>query len=643
MSDSGAPGSELVWGYTADLPVEKIAVAYGAGWTAAADGARNVYILDVQGMLRGEFQADYAVRSLAAGDDGLRFLAQAGPDTAYVFDAHGILQTEVVFAKEIRALAGDATLSRLVALCVDDTVVVREPQKGSESARELGWHPTSLAVANPDPLMIALADSQGQVALLDGSCSVRWSHRLRVPAGPVCSDGQGRVVALPAGPEGLLLFDPRDGSRESLVADEPIRRAAPLRRTAGHVVEMGTGTLVLLGGDGRMLWRRDLRSVPTDWAVGAEGRLLAVARGGREIAAYELPEAAAGVYEPTTEYLQIERAITGVPGVPNGEVAWSNELPAEVAEAGVGDVRVGARGDFAVLLSGEGAVVSYDMQGAAAGEGRVVMPTYLAPRVPLSGVVVWNMENMLVLEPGEGRRASRTFEPKTRNLACSDDLGLLCAVGVDGAVRAWAEAERPLWMKELDPPPTTVSVSPGGDLVVVRDQSRRFLYYTAEGRLYHKSRFSGGERLEVLAAADEFVVFGDRKGQVVVLTAHGEEMWSGRPLAGLRGVELLGECVAMYSRDRQCMLLYPSTGEVRRFSPPPGAVRIRLQPDGKPVLVHCADGVLTLYERTGRGLGALWQFELDAEVEGFEPDRTGDYVVLVAGGSIHAVRAPVEE
>ncbi len=105
-------------------------------------------------------------------------------------------------------------------------------------------------------------------------------------------------------------------------------------------------------------------------------------------------------------------------------------------------------------------------------------------------------------------------------------------------------------------------------------------------------------------------------------------------------MEVLDECVAMYSRDRQCLLLYPTTGEVRRFNPPPGAARIRLQEDGRPVLFHCVGSVLTVYARSGRGLDALWHFELEADVTRFEPDRTAHSVALVAGASVHAVRAP---
>jgi hypothetical protein len=268
---------------------------------------------------------------------------------------------------------------------------------------------------------------------------------------------------------------------------------------------------------------------------------------------------------------------------------------------------------------------------------QVSTPPGAAPRLPERALCTWGPEEAVLLHPVDGAKRQLAFSPRVRRLGCSADLGLVCTIGEDDVVRAFRAGRA--WTKSVEPTPIGVWVSPGGQTVMVSDESGRFRYYTSDGHLFHKLRFGGSEPYRAWALGADFSVFASRRGRVTVVDADGEERWSGGAAVALSDVELLGEVIATYSEEETCAVVNTASGETWEFWPPPGRARARPRPGADPVLFHARESALTAFTGYRRKLGMAWRFEAEQQIGAFEVDRDGRLAAVVAGNVIYAIDA----
>jgi len=665
----------IAWDFMADVPVECVAVARSAGWSVAA-GGRNVWVIDEHGKARGEFRAGQSIRRLRAGDDGNFFAALAGQGVVYVFDALGGLEWRVEFDGQLADfdIAFDtgwlAAATAFGDLCLYDRGSARKTVGG------IGWSAKSISIVQEDPFLFAVADSAGRVALGDWTGRLRWRKELGGQTGPISYDRESELLAVPAAEKGLRLLSSGGEERNRIEFGEPVRRAGMTAGGTRFLLETQSDRMVLVDGNATIRWELELDRAPADWAVDGAGRMIVLAKGGRQLLAHlfegaeaparEAPpapaaEPAAAPPEAALEPLPIEPppaeppaiqappervapsppAGTGAPeppAEPPEGLVWRRPLPGGLAPEQVLRLRVADGGEMVVLLADDGTVVLLDAAGEIAAQERVTGPADVAPRMPARAFCVWGEREALLVGSDASRVRRVQFGILARYFDCAADLSLLCAVDEAGRVRAF-RGDAPAWSQVVSEGPCAVAVSPGGETAMVADTSQRFCFYDAQGRLFYKFRFDSQQMYEPWGVGNGYSVFSNPTGHVIAVDRRGERLWSGWPLGALTHCRVLGDVVAVYREQGACAVVDPREDRVWEMWPPPGQAYLR-KPAGAPAeLVHAGGNALTAYTGYHGKLDVLWRFECDDAIVRFDVDLNARAAVALAGSELYRIDA----
>ncbi|MFO7959135.1 MAG: PQQ-binding-like beta-propeller repeat protein [Candidatus Brocadiia bacterium] len=617
-----------------NVPIEVVCMTRDGCWAAAADGARNIYVIDDEGVVRGQMKASQTVRHLMASDEGPVFAALAGDGFLYAFDGWAQLEWRTEF--EAYVAGCDLSPSGLVvaAVTADGRLCSYSAETREKTGVELGWTPESMAIVSEDPVTIVLADAGGHIALMDLQSQLRWEKKLEMPVGPLACDAGGDTIAVPAFEEGVLLLRRNGEELGTLSTTSPAERVAVSPGGRACLVQTRGADLLLLGTDGAVQWQKGLKRAPADWALGAGGDVVAVAKGGRQLAAYR---AGAEPGEAEAAFTAIEDALEKEPAT-SSRLLWRRSVGGDTEATRVSDIRLIGEGDYVVFVCADGTVAALDREGNRVLETNASTPAWFALQWAGTGMVVWNKRALLRLEPGEGRVRRVALRDAPTCVACSGDLSLLC-IGMDsGEVRVFRDDEGG-WARRLDSPVTDVYVNPAGDTVMSADTSGRFSFFEVDGGLRHKFRFGGEELYWACGLGADFAVFRDEVGHLMVLDFDGADVWQGRPLGVLSRVEVLSESVAVYREEGACALVDPREDQVSEMWPPPGQSLLRRRPAGEPVVVVAEGNAVTAYTGFRRRLDVVWRVECDAEVTDFRADPQAHAVAALAGGELYRINA----
>jgi len=639
MSGEPVAKGRAAWSFRGNVPVEVVCMTRTGCWAVAADGARNIYVLDDDGVVRGQMKASQTVRRLMAGDGGPLFAALAGDGFVYAFDAWAQLEWRTEFRSYVTDCDLGSSTAVVAAVTVEGALCSYNPETREKSAVEIGWVPESMAIVSEDPTTVVVADAEGHMALMDLQSQLRWEQELGIPIGPVACDAGGDTIALPTFEQGVLLFRRNGEKLGALTGVSPARRVAVSPGGRSCLVETQDADLLLVDTDGTVRWRKELRRRPADWALGAEGDVVTVAKGGRHLAAYRV---SGGESEPVPDsadsaFTAIKDALQKEPAAPS-RLLWRRCVGGDAEATRVSDIRLIGEGDYVVFVCTDGTVAALDREGTRVLETNADMPAWFALQWAGTGMVLWNEHGLLRLEPGEGRVRRVSLKEPPDCVACSGDLGLFCMGMESGEVRVFRDGQAG-WARRLDSPVTDLYVNPAGDSVMSADASGRFSFFKADGRLRHKFRFGGQESYRPCGVGGDFGVFCDETGHLIVLDFDGGELWKGRPLGVLSRVEVLPAAVAVYREEGACALIDPHQDDVTELWPPPGESRLCRRPGGEPVLMLAENNAVTAYTGFRRRLDVVWRVECDEKVADFRADPQARAVAALAGGELYRINA----
>ncbi|KPK66252.1 MAG: hypothetical protein AMK73_00610 [Planctomycetes bacterium SM23_32] len=315
------------------MSVEHVALAFGAPWTLVADRARNIYVLDQAGSVRGELRAGQSVRRLRAGRRGAPFTALAGQSIVYAFSAEGQLEWRVEFGGPVADFDADPAVKRLAAVSSDGWLHLYSTDARDRYVAPVGWPMSSVALLTADPFRVAVCDDKGRLAVLDVEAKVEWEKQLGCRSGPISLSRGAGLIAVPVYKMGVLLFDLNGQEAGRIDVGEGVRGAVLSAESALALVETEAGKLVVAGTNSSIAWAREPGGHPAAWALSSDGRMVVVAKGGREVVAYLVRGAPAA----DAEEEEIETEL-----VPPGESAYEPELELEeeapvAAQAGVAE------------------------------------------------------------------------------------------------------------------------------------------------------------------------------------------------------------------------------------------------------------------------------------------------------------------
>ncbi len=634
---------EPEWEFRAERPLECATAARRSARVAVADGARNISILDGQGGLTGSLRAGQRVRLLRSADDGALFVGLAGQDVVYAFDPEGELQWRIEFKDPVTDLDLIPSVHRLVAVSEEGRVHLHDWQSHQSVVGQLEWPIHSARAVQTEPPVIAVADEEGNLALLDLEAGVRWQKATGGRTGPVRVDPAAGRLLLPALEDGVRTFDLQGAEGDAPGFGGAVKRIEPAPDVSRFMVETASAELVLSTAEPRTLWRKQLPRSPVDWALADEGRLLVLARGGRDLTAHRMPSAAAERSEPKPASAQprrIERRQdeTGAHRASGGDedhLVWRRPAP----EVG-GRVRMmlAEHGEYALMAYVSGRAVIYDAAGEKVLEAEVEPPLHLMPPMPRRAFALWGGTQAVLLEPERSARRSLSLQCRALHCNCSRDLRVVCVVDREGTLRCFRDGS-PAWQRNLRAFATGLFVSPEGRTILVTDETARYRYYSVDGRLIHKFRFSGEEMHRCYGLTERFSVFSSDKGHVVFVEPEGRRLWTGRPLGALEEVELLDGLVSIYRGSGACAVIDPQADQVWEVWPGSGESRVRKPPHSDPVLFRAEGSTLTVQAGHRAQMRALWEVHCDAPIESFRVDRGATTAFLLAGGELYLVKS----
>ena len=633
---------EPEWDFQADGPLECATTAAGAPCAAVADGARNISIVDAEGRLTGSLRAGQRVRLLRATQDGTLFAGLAGEGIVYAFDREGDLRWRVEFGDRITDIALLPFLHRLVAVSDDGGIHLHDWETHQSVVGQIEWSVQSVSVGQTEPPVIAVADGEGHVALLDGEANVRWQKSTGGSTGPVRLDMAGKKLLLPALADGVRVFDLGGAEVAGMGFGGAVRRVEPTPDGQRFVVETAGAELILTTADAQTLWRKQFARSPVDWALGDEGRLLVLARGGRTLEAHRMPSAGQEMRQPTPppeepgRVAQTEGDVSAAEEPSGGEdrVQWRRPAP-----KGRGRVRMllGEGGEYALVAYVSGRATVYDGGGNQVLEAELDAPLHVMPSMPRHSFGLWARKEVVLLEPEGPSRKSFSLGGEVLHCDCARDLRLVCSVDREGVLRCFRDGSL-LWQRNLGTFVTGLFVSPGGKVILAADETGRYRYYNADGRLMHKFRFSGEEMHKCYGLNERFSVFCSEKGHVVVVGNEGHRLWSARPLGVLEDVELLNGLISIYRGSGTCAVIDPEDDEVWEVWPDSGELRLRKRPDSDPLLFSIEGRVLELQAGQRSDMRSVWQVSCDKDIQAFCVDREGTAALVLAGDELCMIR-----
>jgi hypothetical protein len=713
MSES-KPQHSVAWTFQAAVSVEHVAMAFGAPWTLVSDRARNIYVLDHVGGVRGELRAGQPVRGLRAGQRGAPFTALAGQAVVYAFDAAGQLEWRVEFGSPVVSFDADPAVRQLAAVSAAGWLHLYSTETRERYVAPVGWPLGSVALLDTDPLRVAVANERGRLAVLNHEGKVEWEKQLGCKSGHVSLSRGAGLLALPAYQMGVVLFDLNGNEAGRVDVGATVRGAALSAGAAFCVAETEGDRIVVATVGSSVAWERELAGPPAAWAVSSDGKLVVVATGAREVAAFRTGKAppaepgeedkfetklmrvgepsgesdfeleereleAGPPHEPAAEedadYLEIEDLLSEHFGEEDAEgaaeppavapelaavaeaptevveeegpapaapgrgrrVAWKKKLPSYVLPDTESAFRLSADGRFLVTILRTGRVLVLDALGEQPLRSRTRTPARIVPRVVESCAALLAKGSLVALDLENGQE--HRIGADGAELLCADCAargGLVCTADADGILRAFRVDGEPLWRKKVKAEANVLLVSPDGGTVLMGDEDGRFRLYDGEGNLTSKFRFAdAGYR--ALGLGEGFTVFADPEDRLMVLEANGEERWYRRVLRDVRGLEVLGETLAVYGPPGVCAAVDAEEGEVWQMRPPPGLMRVRRPEGGEPVVVHAAGSAITTFTGYKRKLAVAWRYTCAGDVTLLEADAEARAVLALAAERVYRI------
>ncbi|MHC4591614.1 MAG: PQQ-binding-like beta-propeller repeat protein [Planctomycetota bacterium] len=684
MAQPDRPAAGVAWTFEAGAPVEHAALSPAAAWAVVADSDRGIYVLDESGSPCGEIRAGQAVRQLRAAPRGDVFTALAGEGIVYALNRRGELEWRVELGGPAVDFDFDPDAAFLTAVSGDGAVYFYSPDSRERLAAAVGWPVTSVAIVSRQPWRVAVCDDRGHVAALDRDGTVRWEKDLGCRTGGLSVAGLADLLAVAADQQGALLFRLSGEQTGTLRVGEPVLRCEVSVDGSLAMLETVANRLVLLDLESSVLWETSFDGAIAAWALGAGGRLAAVAHGGDGVTTYatgvgpsapeapdepprdslegasaagaaragdsDAPDDSQSAWEDLvdaeddisgwSEFLEVDSVMDGWPNRvdersgADRDIVWTRELPSAAAPPEESSFLLNADGSFLVVLLADGRAVVLNAEGQVVVQAEVTLPAALTPQRVEGAVGLWNADHIVMLELATGSVRTASFGDRpARHLASSSDMGLWCAMGEGGRLQAFRGWEGPVWQKHVPGEPDALLASPGGDTILVTDRNGRFRYYDAAGRLTRKLRISDEAEHRALALGDGFTVLASSTQRLTVLDGEGRELWSRHVFPELAGLEVLGGTLAVYGPGSACAAVDVRDGTVWRMDPPPGRVRLRKPPGSDPVLVHAAGSALTLFKGYQRKLDAVWRHTCDGPVIAFDTDRDARTVVALVGRS----------
>lgn len=648
-AEVSAPSTKVVqavrrWSFRPEGQTTAGHLAYAAQSAVIADDRGNVYVVDDKGEVSWRQNLGARVVGARITADGKAIYALTGGEL-FRFNWKGNLLWRVRTPAPATAMDVRSSTQSVLVACGDLLRVVSSIGKPVLGLR-VRHGVRSARVAGRSGGMVVCSD-RGYMTYIDREGQPLWEATLNVWCGAVDQDGDGSVVTLPAGSDGIYSFD-ATGAPRGIYDISSAVRAAAIDDLGKRLIVAGYDglTRVLDASDGRTLWHGPSQGEPLGADMDPSGDRALVLKA-TEIDLLDFVDSD----EERGEFLEVEETAAAQRSEATPE--WRLNLrsgdpsPAPV----FAQVALATKGTSVVVMEpGRRQLLSFDARGKLQwrqqtpigdqGEGSLRMVA--ARRGNL--LAIGAMGGLMLATYDQGPVA--TFNVNVRTLSVSDVGNAVLAGDAYGTLHLYdAEAEEN-WSAPTDGF-VEAQLSPRGDAFALGRSDGVVRYYNRRGGTGWQLDLTPGPQAQVglseirIACLDDGIAYCVYDGRVGVMDPSGQTRWETRIETRPIGIQRCGNRLAV-TDTKDVVYLFTLSGEALRRLPTRRGVSVLADGGVEGLLEFHYNGKEINCFDVERGL-PVWQKVMPARVNGLARSGCGEYLVVLAGTHLVKLRlGPVE-